>query len=140
MLVDQVGRQKSAPAWRAITLCHCGLGLGLGIPAPPAPRARGASHESTLRNQIFSPRSEYIFWSRALKVGAINTELLSTRGLVVRSIDLRSSHPRIEERDVFDLEKDAALVGHFDAAVCSSTLLLLLLLQQQQQLCRSCFW
>lgn len=38
------------------------------------------------------------------QVGAINTRLLDVPWLDVRAIDLKSQHPRIEERDFFSLE------------------------------------
>lgn len=38
------------------------------------------------------------------KVGAINTRLLDVPWLDVRAIDLKSQHPRIEERDFFSLK------------------------------------
>ncbi|CAM9310848.1 unnamed protein product [Ectocarpus sp. 4 AP-2014] len=41
---------------------------------------------------------------RVLEVGAINTRLLDVPWLDVRAIDLKSQHPRIEERDFFSLE------------------------------------
>jgi hypothetical protein len=53
-----------------------------------------------------------------LEVGAVNTQLLSVPWLAVRAIDLRSSHPRIEERDFFDLAPAAA----FGAVVSSMVL------------------
>ncbi|CAM9401081.1 unnamed protein product, partial [Choristocarpus tenellus] len=40
---------------------------------------------------------------KVLEVGAINTRLLDVSWLEVRAIDLKSSHPRIEERDFFAL-------------------------------------
>jgi 25S rRNA (adenine2142-N1)-methyltransferase len=48
---------------------------------------------------------------RLLEVGAINTELLSTPGLSVRSIDLLSSHPKIEQRDFFELKGSYSFDG-----------------------------
>lgn len=39
-----------------------------------------------------------------LEVGAVNTQLVSVPWLETRAIDLRSQHPRIEQRDFFDLE------------------------------------
>ncbi|CAM9190270.1 unnamed protein product [Ascophyllum nodosum] len=41
---------------------------------------------------------------RVLEVGAINTRLLDVPWLGVRAIDLKSQHPRIEERDFFSLK------------------------------------
>lgn len=38
------------------------------------------------------------------QVGAINTRLLDVPWLDVRAIDLKSQHPRIEERDFFSLK------------------------------------
>jgi hypothetical protein len=48
-------------------------------------------------------------------VGAVNTQLLSMPWLAVRAIDLRSTHPRIEQRDFFDVVPAA----EFGAVVCS---------------------
>jgi 25S rRNA (adenine2142-N1)-methyltransferase len=50
-----------------------------------------------------------------LEVGAVNTQLLSVPWLAVRAIDIRSSHPRIEQRDFFDL----APAAEYGAVVCS---------------------
>ena len=50
-----------------------------------------------------------------LEVGAVNTQLLSVPWLAVRAIDLRSTHPRIEQRDFFTLSPAA----EFGAVVCS---------------------
>eukprot|EP00752_Nemacystus_decipiens_P003080 g2853.t2 len=52
---------------------------------------------------------------RVLEVGAINTRLLDVPWLDVRAIDLKSQHPRIEERDFFSLRPS----GEYDV-VCSS--------------------
>ena len=38
---------------------------------------------------------------RVLEIGAINTQLLETKELLVRAIDLHSSEPRIEQLDFF---------------------------------------
>mmetsp|Transcript_54020 Transcript_54020/g.123116 ORF Transcript_54020/g.123116 Transcript_54020/m.123116 type:complete len:299 (-) Transcript_54020:374-1270(-) len=54
---------------------------------------------------------------RVLEVGAINTELLTTRGLEVRAIDLLAQDPKIEKRDVFELEKEEG--KQYDVIVCS---------------------
>lgn len=43
-----------------------------------------------------------------LEVGAVNTQLISVPWLATRAIDLRSSHPRIEQRDFFTLRPAAA--------------------------------
>lgn len=40
----------------------------------------------------------------SIQVGAINTRLLDVPWLDVRAIDLKSQHPRIEERDFFSLK------------------------------------
>ena len=40
---------------------------------------------------------------RLLEIGAINTELVNSKGLDVRAIDLLSSDPKIEQRDFFTL-------------------------------------
>ena len=40
----------------------------------------------------------------SIQVGAINTRLLDVPWLGVRAIDLKSQHPRIEERDFFSLK------------------------------------
>lgn len=48
------------------------------------------------------------------QVGAINTRLLDVPWLDVRAIDLKSQHPRIEERDFFSLKPS----GEYDV-VCS---------------------
>jgi 25S rRNA (adenine2142-N1)-methyltransferase len=50
-----------------------------------------------------------------LEVGAINVQLQQCRWLNVRSIDVNSQHPSIEECDFFDIEPTAS----FDAVVCS---------------------
>lgn len=50
-----------------------------------------------------------------LEVGAINVQLQQCRWLNVRSIDVNSQHPLIEECDFFDIEPTAS----FDAVVCS---------------------
>jgi hypothetical protein len=50
-----------------------------------------------------------------LQVGAVNTQLLSMPWLAVRAIDLRSTHPRIEQRDFFELTPAA----EYGAVVCS---------------------
>lgn len=52
------------------------------------------------------------------QIGAVNTQLLSVPWLSVRAIDLRSSHPKIEQRDFFDLRP----AGEFRAVVCSMVL------------------
>jgi hypothetical protein len=57
-----------------------------------------------------------------LQVGAVNTQLLSMPWLAVRAIDLRSTHPRIEQRDFFDVVPAA----EFGAVVCSMARWLLL--------------
>jgi 25S rRNA (adenine2142-N1)-methyltransferase len=58
---------------------------------------------------------------RVLEVGAINTELLSTKGLNVRSIDILSRDPRIEQCDFFSLEKDldSNSIVPYEVIVCS---------------------
>ena len=50
-----------------------------------------------------------------LEVGAINVQLQQCRWLNVRSIDVNSQHPSIEECDFFDINPSAS----FDAVVCS---------------------
>jgi len=52
---------------------------------------------------------------RVLEVGAINIQLHSVAWLDVRSIDVNSQHPLIEELDFFDLPPEQA----FDVVVCS---------------------
>jgi 25S rRNA (adenine2142-N1)-methyltransferase len=59
---------------------------------------------------------------RVLEVGAINTELLDTKELDVRAIDLLSRHPRVEQLDFFDLAKHETRGGrspNFDVIVVS---------------------
>ena len=51
-----------------------------------------------------------------LEIGAVNTQLLSSH-LVTRAIDLKSSHPLIEELDFFDVSP-----GKYDVVVCSLVL------------------
>lgn len=53
-----------------------------------------------------------------LEVGAVNLQLSSVPWLAVRAIDLRSSHPRIEQRDFFALRPSAA----FRVVVCAMVL------------------
>lgn len=48
----------------------------------------------------------------------MNTQLLSVPWLSVRAIDLRSSHPKIEQRDFFELRPE----GEFRVVVCSMVL------------------
>jgi len=50
-----------------------------------------------------------------LEVGAVNTQLLSVPWLAVRAIDLKSCHPRIEEKNFFDLRPEY----NYGAVVCS---------------------
>jgi 25S rRNA (adenine2142-N1)-methyltransferase len=52
---------------------------------------------------------------RLLEVGAVNLQLSSCPWLSTRAIDLRSTHPRIEEMDFFSLRPR----GAFTAVVCS---------------------
>ena len=49
------------------------------------------------------------------QVGAVNTQLLSVPWLATRAIDLRSTHPRIEQLDFFALEPAA----QYGAVVCA---------------------
>ena len=51
----------------------------------------------------------------APQVGAVNTQLLSVPWLATRAIDLRSTHPRIEQLDFFALQPAA----QFGAVVCA---------------------
>ena len=44
---------------------------------------------------------------KTLELGAVNCQLLSCPWLEVRAIDLRSRHPRIEEKDFFAMEMDS---------------------------------
>ena len=53
-----------------------------------------------------------------LEVGAVNLQLSSVPWLAVRAIDIRSSHPRIEQRDFFTLRP----AGAFRAVVCAMVL------------------
>ncbi len=50
-----------------------------------------------------------------LEVGAVNTQLLSVPWLATRAIDLRSTHPRIEQLDFFAL----APAAQYGAVVCA---------------------
>ena len=63
---------------------------------------------------------------RALEIGAVNTQLLNTPGLLVRAIDLHSLNPRIEEFDFAALPHGGDLDGGrstpYDAVVCSMVL------------------
>ena len=53
-----------------------------------------------------------------LEVGAVNTQLLSVPWLATRAIDLRSTHPRIEQLDFFSL----APAAEYGAVVCAMVL------------------
>lgn len=53
-----------------------------------------------------------------LEVGAVNTQLLGVPWLATRAIDLRSTHPRIEQLDFFALAPAAS----FGAVVCAMVL------------------
>ena len=53
--------------------------------------------------------------AHASQVGAVNTQLLSVPWLATRAIDLRSTHPRIEQLDFFAL----APAAQFGAVVCA---------------------
>ena len=53
-----------------------------------------------------------------LEVGAVNTQLSAVPWLAVRAIDLRSTHPRIEEADFFALRPE----GSFAVCVCAMVL------------------
>ena len=67
---------------------------------------------------------------RVLEVGAVNTQLLDSKELAVRAIDLHSTDPRIEQCDFFSLAHggEADLTGGgscprpYDAIVCSMVL------------------
>jgi 25S rRNA (adenine2142-N1)-methyltransferase len=65
---------------------------------------------------------------RALEIGAINTQLVTTPGLLVRAIDLNSQDPRIEQQDFMQLphggELDAStgVSRTYDVLVCSMVL------------------
>jgi 25S rRNA (adenine2142-N1)-methyltransferase len=53
-----------------------------------------------------------------LEVGAVNTQLLSVPWLAVRAIDIKAQHPRIEQKDFFDLKPKCC----YDAVVLSMVL------------------
>lgn len=53
---------------------------------------------------------------RLLEIGAINTQLLDSRRVDARCVDLRSTSPRIDECDFFDVHDS------FDIIVCSLVL------------------
>ena len=55
---------------------------------------------------------------KVLEVGAINIQLQQSKHLDVRSIDINSQHPLIEEIDFFDVEPQRA----YDVIVCSMVL------------------
>lgn len=54
--------------------------------------------------------------STVLEIGAINTQLLDSKKVKTRAIDLRSSRPRVEAVDFFDVYE------HYDNIVCSLVL------------------
>ncbi|KAJ8599479.1 hypothetical protein CTAYLR_010491 [Chrysophaeum taylorii] len=53
---------------------------------------------------------------RLLEVGAVNTQLVESKLVETRAIDLRASHPKIERLDFFDVR------GKFEIVVCSLVL------------------
>lgn len=55
---------------------------------------------------------------RVLEVGAINIQLQQVKHLDVRSIDINSQHPLIEEVDFFDVKPE----NNYDVVVCSMVL------------------
>jgi len=55
---------------------------------------------------------------KVLEVGAVNTQLSSVPWLEVRAIDIKSQHPRIEQRDFFDIKP----MRDKDVVVCSMVL------------------
>jgi len=55
---------------------------------------------------------------KTLEVGAINCQILSCPWLDVTAIDLNSSHPRILQRDFFDIEP----IKEFEVLVCAMVL------------------
>ena len=71
-------------------------------------RRRGVLEPTASSSSSFSSSSSSSRLPRVLEVGAINAELLSTRGLDVRAIDLLARHPKIEERDFFSLAGETA--------------------------------
>lgn len=77
-----------------------------------------SSLKSLLSNNVSSPQHDTnslaLSSLLAPQVGAINTRLLDVPWLDVRAIDLKSQHPRIQERDFFSLETS----GEYDV-VCS---------------------
>ena len=83
-------------------------------------------HGSNANSELSANSSEV----KVLEVGAINTEMIEAAkrsksdyrktDISVRSIDIQSQHPDIEELDFFDLEKTEST--KYDVIVCSMVL------------------
>lgn len=98
--------------WVVSILEQLGCRKTLPIPAAvksPAPAIESKETVPTSRSLVSNSKLN------VLEVGAINVQLQQCRWLNVRSIDVNSQHPSIEECDFFDIEPTAA----FDAVVCS---------------------